>query len=269
MVEPGNSRIGVTKQCELLGISRSGYYYQSRSLSERDLRQMRLIDEEYTRHPFFGSRRLSDWLSDQGDPACRERVQRLMRILGLEAIYPKKRLTLENKEHKKYPYLLRGLRIDRPDQVWCSDITYLRLRGGFVYLTAVMDWHSRCVLSWELSNTMGSEFCVSALDRALERSRPDIFNTDQGSQYTSDDFTGRLEEESIQISMDGRGRCFDNIMIERLWRSVKYEEVYLKDYASVRECRDSLDTYFAFYNHERRHQSLDRRTPWDVYQSGV
>ena len=269
MVEPGNSRIGVTRQCELLGISRSCFYYQSRPMSERDLRQMRLIDEEYTRHPFFGSRRLSGWLGDQGDPAGRERVRRLMRILGLEAIYPKKRLTLENKEHKKYPYLLRGLRIDRPDQVWCSDITYLRLRGGFVYLTAVMDWHSRCVLSWELSNTMGSEFCVSALDRALERSRPDIFNTDQGSQYTSDDFTGRLEEEEIRISMDGRGRCFDNIMIERLWRSVKYEEVYLKDYVSVRECRDSLNDYFTFYNHERRHQSLACRTPWNVYQSGV
>ena len=269
MVEPDNSRISVVRQCELLGVSRSSYYYQPQPLNERDLRQMRLIDEEYTRHPFRGARRMSDWLGDQGEPACRERVGRLMRILGLEAIYPKKRLSLENKEHKKYPYLLRGLRIDRPDQVWCSDITYIRLRGGFVYLTAVMDWHSRFVLSWELSITMDSEFCVSTLDRALEGSRPEIFNTDQGSQYTSDDFTGRLKRDGIQISMDGRGRCFDNIMIERLWRSVKYEEVYLKDYVSVRACRQALSTYFAFYNHERRHQGLDRRTPWEVYQAGV
>ena len=269
MVEPANARISVSRQCELLGVSRSSYYYQPRPLSDRDLRQMRLIDEEYTRHPFRGARRMSDWLGDQGEPACRERVGRLMRILGLEAIYPKKRLSLENKEHKKYPYLLRGLRIDRPDQVWCSDITYIRLRGGFVYLTAVMDWHSRFVLSWDLSITIDSEFCVSTLDRALERARPEIFNTDQGSQYTSDDFTGRLHRDGIQISMDGRGRCFDNIMIERLWRSVKYEEVYLKDYVSVRECREALRTYFAFYNHERRHQGLGRRTPWDVYHSAV
>jgi putative transposase len=269
MVEPANPQISVTRQCELLGISRSSYYYRPRPLSERDLTQMRLIDEEYTRHPFLGARRLSDWLGDQNEPAGRERVGRLMRILGLEAIYPKKRLSLGNKEHKKYPYLLRGLRIDRPDQVWCSDITYIRLRGGFVYLTAVMDWHSRFVLSWDLSITMDSEFCVSTLDSALEGSRPEIFNTDQGSQYTSDDFTGRLKRDGIRISMDGRGRCFDNIMIERLWRSVKYEEVYLKDYASVLECREALRAYFAYYNHERRHQSLSRRTPWDVYQSGV
>jgi len=192
-----------------------------------------------------------------------------MRILGLEAIYPKKRLSLGNKEHKKYPYLLRGLRIDRPDHVWCSDITYIRLRGGFVYLTAVMDWHSRFVLSWDLSITMDCEFCVSTLDHALERGRPEIFNTDQGSQYTSGDFIGRLKQDDIRISMDGRGRCFDNIMIERLWRSVKYEEVYLKDYDSVRDCREALRAYFQFYNHERRHQSLERRTPWDVYHSGV
>jgi putative transposase len=228
---------------------------------------MRLIDEEYTRHPFFGARRLSEWLGRQDAPAGRERVGRLMGLLGLEAIYPKKRLSLENKEHPKYPYLLRGLRIDRSDQVWCSDITYIRLRGGFVYLTAVMDWYSRCVLSWELSNTMDTEFCVSTLDRALERSRPEIFNTDQGSQYTSSAFTDRLAQSGIRISMDGRGRCFDNIMIERLWRSVKYEEVYLKDYSSVHECRESLRAYFTFYNQERRHQSLGRRTPHEVYHS--
>ena len=212
---------------------------------------------------------MRDWLHDQDEPICRDRVRRLMGRLGLQAIYPKKRLSLGNKEHKKYPYLLRGLRIDRPDHVWCSDITYIRLKGGFVYLTAVMDWHSRFVLSWDLSITLDTEFCITALDRALEHSRPEIFNTDQGCQYTSRQFTDRLKESGVQVSMDGRGRCFDNIMIERLWRSVKYEEVYLKEYASVWDCRNALRTYFEFYNHERRHQSLDRRTPWDVYQSGV
>ncbi len=211
---------------------------------------------------------MRDYLEDQGEPAGRERVGRLMRMLGLQAIYPKKRLSLGNKEHPKYPYLLRGLRIDRPDHVWCSDITYIRLSGGFVYLTAVMDWHSRFVLSWDLSITLDTEFCTTALDRALERSRPEIFNTDQGCQYTSHQFTDRLKESGVRISMDGRGRCFDNIMIERLWRSVKYEEVYLKQYASVWDCRNALRPYFV-YNHERRHQGLGRRTPWDVYQSGV
>ncbi len=209
------------------------------------------------------------YLEDQGEPTCRDRVRRLMRMLGLQTIYPKKRLSLGNKEHPKYPYLLRGLRIDRPDHVWCSDITYIRLRGGFVYLTAVMDWYSRFVLSWDLSITLDAEFCVTALDRVLERCRPEIFNTDKGCQYTSHQFTGCLKELGVQISMDGRGRCFDNIMIERLWRSVKYEEVYLKEYASVWDCRDGLRRYFEFYNHQRRHQGLGRRTPWDVYQSGV
>lgn len=228
---------------------------------------MRLIDEEYTRHPFRGSRRMRDYLQDQGQRVCRDRVRRLMRLLGLEAIYPKKRLSLGNQEHRKYPYLLRGLTIRQPNYVWCSDITYIRLKGGFVYLTAVMDWASRLVLSWELSNTLDSEFCIRALDRALERGKPRIFNTDQGSQYTSDGFTNRLQEASVQISMDGRGRAFDNIMIERLWRSVKYEEVYLKEYASVCECREELGKYFDFYNEERRHQGLGRRTPREVYES--
>jgi len=269
LVESGCKRISVARQCELLGISRAGYYYQAVELSERDRRQLQMIDEEYTRRPFRGSRRMRDYLHDQNEACCRDRARRLMRMLGLQAIYPKKRLSLKNKEHMKYPYLLRGLAIDRPDHVWCSDITYIRLRGGFVYLTAVMDWHSRFVLSWDLSITLDTEFCVTALDRALERSRPEIFNTDQGCQYTSLQFTDRLKEHGIQISMDGRGRCFDNIMIERLWRSVKYEEVYLKEYASVRDCRDSLGKYFEFYNRERRHQGLDLWTPWEVYQSGI
>jgi putative transposase len=269
LVEPDCKRISIARQCELIGISRASYYYQAVELNEQDRRQLRMIDEEYTRHPFRGSRRMRDYLHDQGETSCRDRVRRLMGMLGLQAIYPKKRLSLENKEHKKYPYLLRGLTIDRPDHVWCSDITYIRLRGGFVYLTAVMDWHSRFVLSWDLSITLDTEFCMTALDRALESSRPEIFNTDQGCQYTSIQFTDRLKEHGIQISMDGRGRCFDNIMIERLWRSVKYEEVYLKEYASVRDCRDSLGKYFEFYNRERRHQGLGLWTPWEVYRSGI
>ena len=268
-MEPGLARIPVARQCELLGVSRSGYYYRRAGLSERDLRQMRMIDEEYTRHPFRGSRRMRDYLEDQGEQVCRDRVRRLMRLLSLQAIYPKPRLSLENKEHQKYPYLLRGLRISSADHVWCSDITYIRLKGGFVYLTAVMDWGSRYVLSWELSNTLDTEFCTTALDRALESSQPSIFNTDQGSQYTSGEFTGRLKSAGIRISMDGRGRAFDNIMIERLWRSVKYEEVYLRDYGTLGDCRLGLKAYFEFYNHERRHQGLDRRTPWEVYHSGI
>ena len=269
MVEPGNERLSIARQCQLLGLSRSAYYYRPHPVSEEDLQLMRLIDEEYTRHPFRGSRRMVDWLNDRDHPVGRDRVRRLMRLLGLQAIYPKKRLSLENKAHRKYPYLLRGLSIDRPNQVWCSDITYIRLRGGFVYLVAVMDWYSRCVLSWELSNTLDTEFCVAALERAMADARPEIFNTDQGSQYTSEAFTARLKAAEVQISMDGRGRVFDNIMIERLWRSVKYEEVYTKEYVSMYDSRQSLASYFEFYNHERRHQGLDRRTPWSVYALGV
>ena len=261
--------MSVSRQCELLGLSRSGYYYRSRPVSEEDLWLMQLIDEEYTRHPFYGTRRLADWLGTQGHAVGRDHVRSLMRRLNIAAIYPKRDLSLGNKAHEKYPYLLSGLSIKTPNHVWCSDITYVRLRGGFVYLVAVMDWYSRCVLSWDLSITLDAEFCVAALDRALSATQPEIFNTDQGSQYTSGPFTSRLKEASVRISMDGKGRAFDNIMIERLWRSVKYEEVYLKDYTSVQDCRRSLAVYFQFYNHERRHQSLDCRTPWDVYQAGV
>jgi putative transposase len=269
MIEPGNARLTVSRQCELLGMSRSGYYYRPQPVSEEDLLFLRLIDEEYTRHPFYGTRRLVDWLGTQGHEVGRDRVRSLMQQLGVAAIYPKKRLSLGNAAHEKYPYLLSGLSIEAPNHVWCSDITYIRLRGGFVYLVAVMDWYSRYVLSWDLSITLDTEFCVTALDRALETRQPEIFNTDQGSQYTSTSFTGRLKEASVRISMDGKGRAFDNIMIERLWRSVKYEEVYLKDYGSVQDCRRSLAAYFEFYNRERRHQSLECRTPWDVYQAGA
>ena len=267
MIEPGNARLSVSRQCELLGMSCSGYYYRPHPVSEEDLLLLRLIDEEYTRHPFYGTRRLSDWLGTQGHAVERDRVRSLMQQLGVTAIYPKKRLSLGNTAHKKYPYLLSNLPIKAPDHVWCSDITYIRLRGGFVVLVAVMDWYSRYVLSWDLSITLDADFCVAALNRALEVKKPQIFNTDQGSQYTCDSFTGCLKEACVQISMDGKGRAFDNIMIERLWRSVKYEEVYLKDYLSVQDCRQSLAAYFEFYNRERRHQGLGCRTPWDMYQA--
>lgn len=227
---------------------------------------MRLIDEEYTRHPFYGSRRLCQWLRRQGYEVNRKRVSRLMRSLGLAAIYPRPRLSAPEAAHKKYPYLLRDLAIVRPDQVWCTDITYIRLRGGFLYLAAVMDWYSRYILSWQLSSSLEGGFCVEVLEEALRRGRPEIFNSDQGVQFTAREFTGRLEKEPVRISMDGRGRAFDNIMIERLWRSVKYEEVYLKEYENYRDCRDGLKAYFEFYNAQRLHQHLNYRTPQEVYR---
>jgi putative transposase len=229
---------------------------------------MRLLDEVFTKRPYFGSRRLRDELASQGYPIGRDHVRRLMGQMGLEAIYPKKRLSLQNKEHRVYPYLLRGLLIVRPDQVWCSDITYIRLKRGFAYLVAVMDWFSRYVLSWELSLSLESEFCVSAVTAALGVERPEIFNTDQGCQFTSESFTRVLLDAQVQISMDGKGRAFDNIFIERLWRTVKYEEVFLKDYEHPLAARDSLGEYFGFYNEERRHSSLEGRTPAAVYWEG-
>ena len=229
---------------------------------------MRLMDEEYTRHPFYGSRRLRDHLAGLGHEAGRDRVRRLMGLMGIEAIYPRKRLSLQNKDHKVYPYLLRGLAIERPDQVWCTDITYIRLRRGFAYLVAVMDWYSRCVLSWELSASLESGFCVRTLEAALAASRPEVFNSDQGSQFTSADFTGVLLSAGVAISMDGAGRAFDNILIERLWRTVKYEEVFLNDYGHLFAAREGLTEYFGFYNGERRHSSLGGRTPAAVYGEG-
>ena len=265
LIESTSKHISLSRQCELLGLSRGAYYYQSRPVSDQNLVLMRLIDEEYTRHPFYGSRRLSDWLRDQNQAVSREKVRRLMKLMGLEAIYPKKRLSLKNKEHRTYPYLLRGLRIDHPDHVWASDITYIRLRRGFAYLVAVMDWFSRFVLAWELSLSLDPSFCVNTLKKALSKSKPEIFNSDQGSQYTSRDFVGVLEGEDIRISMDGQGRAFDNIMVERLWRTVKYEDVYLKDYADYQDACYNLEAYFDFYNQERRHSSLGKKTPMQVY----
>lgn len=249
-------------------MSRSSYYYQAQPVTQEDLERMRVIDEIFTERPYFGSRRLSDELTERGYPTGRDRTRRLMRLMGLETVYPKKRLSLRNKDHKVYPYLLRGLEISKPDQVWCSDITYIRLKHGYAYLVAVMDWYSRFVLSWELSMSLESDFCLAALKEALRFSTPEIFNTDQGCQYTSDAFTGELHNAGIRISMDGKGRAFDNIMIERLWRTVKYEEVYLKDYEHLFAARDSLGTYFSFYNDERRHSGLDKRTPAAVYWEG-
>ena len=267
-MEPGNPRISLTRQCELLGLSRAAYYYRPRPVSAEDLERMRIMDEVFTKRPYYGSRRLQDELNERGDNVGRGHVRTLMRVMGIEAIYPKKRLSLGNKGHKTYPYLLRGVPILRPDQVWCSDITYLRLKGGFAYLVAVMDWFSRCVLAWELSLSLEADFCISALQAALALSRPKIFNTDQGSQYTSEGFTQELLKRDIRISMDGRGRAFDNIMIERLWRTVKYEEVYLRDYPDHFAARESLGEYFNFYNQERRHSSLGKRTPLAVYREG-
>jgi putative transposase len=231
---------------------------------------MDLIDEEYMRHPFLGSRQLRNYLNRLGHRVNRKRVQRLMRKMGLVSLAPKPNTSLSNKAHKVYPYLLRGLSIERPNQVWCTDITYIRMSGGFVYLIAIMDWHSRKVLSWELSNTMDCHFCVSALERVIRLyGTPEIFNTDQGSQFTSEAFTGVLKEHGIRISMDGKGRWMDNVFIERLWRSVKYEEVYLNEYQSVEDLRHRLGLYFQYYNNERTHQSLSNLTPAEVYANAA
>jgi putative transposase len=260
--DPG---ISVRRQCQLLGVNRSGLYYEPVGESSENLRLMRLLDEQYTRAPFYGSRRMVAWLATQGHEVNRKRVSRLMALMGIEAVYPKPKLSQPGEGHRIYPYLLRGTTVDRVNQVWSTDITYIRMAQGFLYLVAVMDWFSRFVLSWSLSLTMEVDFCIEALKRALRQGRPDIFNSDQGSQFTSEKFTGELEAKAIAISMDGRGRCMDNIFVERLWRSLKYEEVYLKDYASVREAQAGIAGYFQFYNHERLHQSLDYRTPAAIY----
>ena len=264
-MEPEHAEISIRRQCELLGVSRASWYYERLSESEENLWLMRLIDQEYTRAPFYGSRRMTAWLQTQGYEVNRKRVVRLMRLMGIEAVYPKPNLSRAEAGHKIYPYLLKGVVIDRVNQVWSTDITYIPMAHGFVYLVAVMDWFSRFVLSWELSLSMELDFCVEALKRALRRALPEIFNSDQGAQFTSDQFTGELEKREIAVSMDGRGRFLDNIFIERLWRSLKYEEVYLKEYGLVSEARAGIGRYFQFYNHERLHASLDYRTPASIY----
>jgi putative transposase len=265
-VDRDHHRISVRRQCELLGIPRGSLYYEPRGESEENQRLMRLIDEQYTRTPFFGSRKMVAALAAQGFSVNRKRVSRLMQAMGLEAVYPKPKLSQPGEGHKIYPYLLNGVSVERVNQVWSADITYIRMAQGFTYLVAVMDWYSRFVLSWSLSVTMELNFCLEALGCALRRGRPEIFNSDQGSQFTSEKFTGELAAKKIRISMDGRGRCLDNIFIERLWRSLKYEEVYLHDYAQVSEARTGIACWFQFYNHERPHQSLGYNTPAAIYE---
>jgi len=258
--------LSIRNQCRLLGVPRSTVYYASRGPKASDLSVMRRIDEQYTRTPFYGVERMTAHLRRQGIGVGHNRVRRLMRLMGLEAIYPKPRLSVPGgPEHRIYPYLLRGLRIERPNQVWSADITYIRLRQGFVYLMAILDWFSRYVVSWSLSTTLEAWFCVEALRAALRQVRPEIFNTDQGSQFTCGEWIGQLTDHGVAISMDGRGRAFDNIFTERLWRSVKYEEVYLKDYDGVDEARRGLSGYFGFYNTDRPHQALGYRTPAEVH----
>jgi putative transposase len=265
MIERDHAEISIRRQCELLGLNRATFYYQPASETPENLWLMKLIDKQYTQTPFYGWPRITACLRREGYAVNHKRVQRLMGLMGLQAIYPKPRTSIPTHDHKIYPYLLRGLVITRPDQVWSSDITYIPLPGGFMYLVAIMDWYSRYVLAWRLSNTLDSLFCIAALQEALRRRQPEIFNTDQGCQFTSLAFTGILEAANIRISMDGRGRALDNIFVERLWRTVKYEDIYLKNYATVLALIDGLTRYFAFYNDERLHQSLDYRIPAEVY----
>ena len=266
MIDPSNQLLSVSGQCRLLSISRSLFYYKQKPVKSDDLDLMRLIDEQYLKAPCWGSRSMRNHLRRLGYRVNRKRIQRLMRIMGLEAIYPKPRTSRPHPEHRVYPYLLRDLIIDRPNQVWTADITYIPMSRGFMYLVAVMDWHSRKVLSWRVSNTLDSEFCVEAVAEALERYKaPEIFNTDQGTQFTSPNFIDLLDSHKIRISMDGRGRVQDNIFIERLWWTLKYQYLYLHSFDNGSELRNGLGDWFLFYNQERSHQALDDLTPDEVY----
>jgi putative transposase len=264
-LEPGHPDLSLVRQCQLLDVNRASYYYTPVGESAYNQQLMRLIDEQYTKTPFYGSPRMTAWLQRQGYRVNHKRVERLMEVMGLQALYPKPNLSKPTLGHRVYPYLLRDTKIVRVDQVWSCDITYIRMAQGFVYLMAVMDWFSRYLLSWSVSISLDTDFCLEALETALRRGKPAIFNTDQGSQFTSDAFTGRLLQADIAISMDGRGRALDNIFIERLWRTLKYEEVYLKSYQSVPQARESLKAYLHFYNEERLHQSLGYHTPAEIY----
>jgi putative transposase len=261
--------LSICRQCELLDLNRSTYYLPPATESEENLRLMRLIDRQYLETPFYGSRKMAESLNRSGEAVNRKRVQRLMRLMGLEAVHPKPRTTVAAPGAKAYPYLLRGRKLTRVDEVWSSDITYVPMRHGFMYLTAVIDWYSRFVLSWRLSNTLDGGSCLEALEEALSRGKPEIFNTDLGSQFTSREYTGRLEGAGIAVSRDGRGRALDNVFIERLWRSVKYDDIYIKDYELVPELVLGLTAYFRFYDEDRPHQSLEYRTPGEVYRAGV
>ena len=268
-ITPKHPRLSVRRQCQLLGLAAASYYYQAQPESAENLHYMRWLDQEYTDHPFYGVRKMTAGLQQQGYAVGPKRVRRLLRAMGLMAVYPKPRLSLNPLAHQRFPYLLKGVAIVRPNQVWSTDITYIPLRGGFVFLAAVLDWYSRYVLAWELSVTLEADFCVAVLERALTHQRPEIFNTDQGVQFTSAQFQAPLLAAQVRVSMDGRGRAFDNIFVERLWRSVKYEEVYIKDYRNVVEAREGLQRYFPFYNEQRIHQALDYRTPHNVHFAAV
>lgn len=260
-----NAVLSVRRQCELLELNRSSLYYEPMPMNPADIQLMNVIDEEFTKHPFFGVRGMAWRLRDLGNEVGRKRVRRLMRMMGLQALFPTKKTSTRNPDHKVYPYLLRGIDIARPNQVWSMDITYIRLGKGFVYLTAIVDWYSRYVIAWRLSNSLTDDFCVDCLKDALQYGKPEIFNTDQGSQFTSEAFTGVLHNNGITISMDGRGRALDNIFVERLWRTVKYQDVYIKGYQNIPEAQAGLHEYFDFYNMERRHQSLNYKTPWMIF----
>ena len=265
MVDRRHPSLSIVCQCWLLDISRSSLYYQPKGISEEDLALMKLIDRQYLATPFYGARKIAAWLKSQNYGVNRKRVRRLMRVMGLKALYRRPSTSKPAPGHKIYPYLLGGIKITRPNQVWAADITYIPMARGFLYLVAIIDWYSRYVLSWRLSNTLDADFCVEALEEALKKGRPEIFNTDQGAQFTGEAFTGLLKQHGVKISMDGKGSYNDNLFVERLWRSVKYEEVYLKAYQDGRDARIGLGNYFRFYNTERPHQALGYRTPAKVY----
>ena len=260
--------LSTVRQCVLLDVSRSSLYYRRKGTSSEDLAVMKAIDQQYLATPFYGSRRMKVWLDRQGHLVSRKRVQRLMRTMGLAVIYRRPRTSRPAPGHKVFPYLLGGMEVTRPNLAWSADITYIPMARGFLYLVAIMDWYSRYVVAWKLSNTLDADFCMEALEEALNKGKPEVFNTDQGSQFTSEGFTGLLEQHGIRISMDGKGRYTDNIFVERLWRTVKYEEVYLKAYSNGREAKGGLDDYFCFYNTERPHQALGYRTPAEVFNLG-
>jgi putative transposase len=268
MIEGDHPELTINRQCDLLGLCRSSYYYEPAEESPENLDLMKRIDQQYTAHPEYGSRRMTVWLRTQGHELNRKRVQRLMRLMGLEAIYPKPKLSAAGAGHKVFPYLLRDVPIERVDQVWSTDITYIGLPSGFMYLAAVIDWYSRYVIAWRLSNTLDGSFCLDMLDEALTRGRPEVFNTDQGVQFTAEAFTSRLVKASVAVSMDGKGRCLDNVWVERLWRTVKYEDVFIRGYETVLALMQGMGRYFPFYNEERPHQSLDYQTPAAVYRQG-
>jgi putative transposase len=270
MIDSDHPSLSIARQCELVSISRSGFYYQPSGESELNLTLMRLIDEQHTRTPYYGARQMARYLRREGYIVGRKRIRRLMQKMGLCVIYQRPRTTVPAVDHEVYPYLLRDLVIDRPNQVWCADITYIQMQRGFLYLVAVMDWANRKVLAWRLSNTMDTEFCIEALEEALAKyGKPEIFNSDQGSQFTSPRFTGVLKEAGVKISMDGKGRWMDNVFIERVWRSLKHEDIYLKGYADGREAKDGIANWIAFYNEQRLHQALGYCAPMAVWRAAT